>query len=268
MRDELDRLAMRFLLAVSLILLCCFAYQTMRHQAAVVELEVSLEARAEATAEVAALEAELAILEARLAVLEVEVARLEVLEASIRARVPGWLPGPQSDARGPTARIASVGQPSVVLPAAAGVGLEARLEDLVAVVDLLPTSWPIPGGRVTSGYGLRQDPMGGPDEVWHGGIDIAARRGTPVQAAGPGRVVYAGWLKAYGNTVIIDHGRGVQSLYGHLDKCRVQSGAWVTRGQGIGSVGSTGRSTGPHLHFEIRIGQESANPWDWLQGVP
>lgn len=114
-------------------------------------------------------------------------------------------------------------------------------------------------GRITSGFGLRNDPING---HWrqHNGIDIAARRGTPIGAAAAGTVVFAGRRGGYGNTVIIEQADGKQTLYGHADQLLVKVGEEVEAGQQIATVGSTGRSTGPHLHFEVRENGQAVNP--------
>ena len=116
--------------------------------------------------------------------------------------------------------------------------------------------WPA-RGRLTSRFGWRR---------WrhHDGIDIAAPYGTPVTAARDGVVAFAGWYQAYGKALIIDHGNGLQTLYGHNSRLLVRSGQRVTKGQLIAKVGSPGRSTGPHLHFEVRINGRPVNPIKYL----
>jgi murein DD-endopeptidase MepM/ murein hydrolase activator NlpD len=96
---------------------------------------------------------------------------------------------------------------------------------------------------------------------FHTGLDYPAPAGTPVTAAGRGRVVFAGWdAGGYGNTVVVEHPRGVRSMYAHLSQVAARRGAWVVAGSRIGAVGSTGFSTGPHLHFELRLGAASIDP--------
>jgi murein DD-endopeptidase MepM/ murein hydrolase activator NlpD len=104
----------------------------------------------------------------------------------------------------------------------------------------------------TSGYGWRTHPLTG-TRRFHSGIDIGASTGTPVVAAGSGTVVKAGWLSGYGKVIIIQHSPTKQTVYGHLSQISVQSGQTITQGTVIGQVGSTGNSTGPHLHYEIRM---------------
>lgn len=100
----------------------------------------------------------------------------------------------------------------------------------------------------------------------HAGVDFGAGPGTPIVAADNGTVVSAGWTGGYGNAVIIDHGGGVATLYGHQSRLAVRSGARVSRGQVIGYVGSTGMSTGPHLHFELRVNGVPRDPMSRLRG--
>lgn len=112
--------------------------------------------------------------------------------------------------------------------------------------------WPAQG-RISSFFGQRWGRM-------HEGLDIAALTGTPVVAAKAGRVVQTGWYGGYGETIMIDHRNNVVTLYGHLSKILVEPGQQVEKGQTIGEVGNTGRSTGPHLHFEVRIQGEPIDP--------
>ncbi|MCL2599747.1 MAG: M23 family metallopeptidase [Treponema sp.] len=110
--------------------------------------------------------------------------------------------------------------------------------------------WPV-AGRITSNFGWRSDPFGSGRREFHNGIDIAARMGTPIRASMAGRVSAVGFDNVLGNFIIITHPRGYRTLYAHLSRVRVRQGAYVGSGQHIGDVGSTGRSTGPHLHFTV-----------------
>ncbi|MEM7244358.1 MAG: M23 family metallopeptidase [Acidobacteriota bacterium] len=125
-------------------------------------------------------------------------------------------------------------------------------------LESLPTIWPV-HGRVTSGYQWRKDPFTGKPQ-FHRGIDIAAERGTPVLAPADGVITFAGRKGGYGNCVKIDHGNGRETLYGHLHKMHVEVGQVVHRADLIGEVGSTGRASGPHLHYEILEAGERVNP--------
>ncbi|MBO8142490.1 MAG: LysM peptidoglycan-binding domain-containing M23 family metallopeptidase [Firmicutes bacterium] len=118
--------------------------------------------------------------------------------------------------------------------------------------------WPLQG-RITSRFGMRWGRM-------HHGMDIAAPIGTPVQAAAAGTVTYSGWAGSYGMLVTIEHGNGVETRYAHLSRTLVKAGDRVQKGQRIALVGSTGNSTGPHLHFEVLIDGEPRDPADWLPG--
>ncbi|MCS6911386.1 MAG: M23 family metallopeptidase, partial [Anaerolineales bacterium] len=100
---------------------------------------------------------------------------------------------------------------------------------------------------------------------WHPGLDLGGEYDEPIYAADSGVVVYSGWnTYGYGNTVILDHGNGWHTLYAHFNSVLVTCGEAVTQGQIIGLAGSTGRSTGPHLHFEMRLGGGYVNPWNYL----
>lgn len=125
-------------------------------------------------------------------------------------------------------------------------------------------SWPL-RGRLTSPFGYRMHPILGYRKM-HTGIDIAAPGGTPIKAAAAGRVVHAGWKGAYGVCVIIDHGSGMSTVYGHMrsGSLKVSSGQVVSRGQVIGGCGTTGLSTGNHLHFEVRTNGRLVNPMGYL----
>lgn len=142
--------------------------------------------------------------------------------------------------------------------------LEALLVHDSANRKFLPTLYPILDGWYSSNFGYRIDPFTGQQSM-HEGIDFPADVGTPIVAAASGKVVYAGWHPAYGNIVEIDHGNGLESRYAHTTAIFVKEGDLVVRGQKIATVGSTGRSTGPHLHFEVRLNGVPQNPARFLQ---
>ena len=127
----------------------------------------------------------------------------------------------------------------------------------------MPSVWPVEG-RVTDSFGLRGNPFGAGAAEFHGGQDIAAAWGTPVVAAASGTVRIAGTQNGYGQVVILDHGNGISTRYGHLSRIEVVAGQQLARGEALGRVGSTGRSTGPHLHYEVRVGEEAVNPRRYL----
>lgn len=122
--------------------------------------------------------------------------------------------------------------------------------------------WPC-NGEITSYYGWRTHPIFGTTK-YHSGMDIAVDYGTPIQAADSGTVVYSGWLGGYGNCVMIDHGGGLVTLYGHNDSLTVGEGQYVQKGTVIAYAGSTGYSTGPHCHFEVRLHGELTEPLNYL----
>ena len=122
--------------------------------------------------------------------------------------------------------------------------------------------WPI-SGPITSEFGWRVHPIFG-SQRFHSGLDIGGDYGMPIHAAQSGVVIEAGWIGGYGNTVMIEHGNGVVTLYGHNESLAVGVGQQVSQGQVIAYCGSTGNSTGPHCHFEVRLGGEPVSPWNYL----
>lgn len=143
------------------------------------------------------------------------------------------------------------------LPVLGGQTLSAE-----ATVSAGALRWPA-AGALTSGYGTRVHPVTGETRL-HAGIDIGAGTGTAVTAAASGVVAFAGVAGGYGNLVIVEHGEATQTYYAHLSRIAVRAGQTVRAGQGIGAVGSTGLSTGPHLHFEVRVSGTPGDPLAWL----
>jgi len=139
-------------------------------------------------------------------------------------------------------------------------------QDMVRGHGAIPSIWPVMGA-LEGGMGGRHNPFTGRGWEYHEGQDIDAAYGTPVEAAASGRVIIAGRQRGYGNVVYIDHGAGLSTRYGHLSQINVSIGQTVTRGQTIGLVGSTGRSTGPHLHYEVRINNQPVDPKRYLPGA-
>jgi len=202
-------------------------------------------------------------------------------------------PGAAADSTGTSAAVPAGPSGGPFLPAppdaeapAAGAGsreppglrrLERELEQLDATLDLLasatmplelagmafPSRLPVNAPRITSGFGLRMDPMTR-RRARHTGIDFAAPRNSLIRAAGGGRVVFAGYRSAYGNTVEIDHGNGLSTRYAHASRLLVRRGEIVLPAQAIAAVGSTGRSTGPHVHFEVLRNGRPVEPRDFL----
>jgi murein DD-endopeptidase MepM/ murein hydrolase activator NlpD len=161
--------------------------------------------------------------------------------ASVRESKEKWLSdiaALQAGSANIAARIRSAGSHSSATPSAAGL------------------IWPVQG-VITSPFGMRWGRM-------HEGIDIGAATGTPIYAAAGGTVIYAGWESGYGNLTVIDHGNGLATAYGHQSQIAVSNGQTVSRGQLTGYVGSTGHSTGPHLHFEVRANGTPVNPLSYL----
>jgi len=148
----------------------------------------------------------------------------------------------------------------------AGLSVVATEQELETMA--YPSRLPVTGGRVpvSSHYGTRRDPFTG-RLARHTGLDIPARHGTPILASGGGRVLSAGYKGAYGQTVVIDHGDGLATLYGHASKLLVRPGEVVMPQQKIALVGSTGRSTGPHLHFEVIHNGNRVEPRQYLGHV-
>ena len=118
-------------------------------------------------------------------------------------------------------------------------------------------------GEITSSFGWRTHPILG-YQRFHSGVDFGADYGTTIHAADSGTVIFSGWYGGYGNAVILDHGNGISSLYGHTSELYVSEGQTVQRGQSIAAVGSTGLSTGPHLHFEVRQDGDPVDPMAYL----
>lgn len=128
----------------------------------------------------------------------------------------------------------------------------------------IPSGFPVEG-LLTDGFGLRRNPFGGGGSESHEGQDIAAAWGSPVKATADGLVVYAASRAGYGNVVVIYHGNGITTRYGHMSQITVEAGQRIRRGDEIGKVGSTGRSTGPHCHYEVRQNNVPLDPIKFLQ---
>jgi len=126
-----------------------------------------------------------------------------------------------------------------------------------------PSLWPL-YGLITSDYGWRSDPFGGSGSEFHDGVDIAAPYGTAIRATAEGKVEQSGWNGSYGISVTLYHRDGIETLYGHMCRTAVSAGQTVKKGQVIGYEGSTGRATGPHVHYEVMIHGSSVNPMTYL----
>ena len=174
-----------------------------------------------------------------------------------------------------------LGQGGPFVPAAGGVASfapSAELGNTVTLLDeqlnrwsalrillvSLPLTAPLDQYRISSGYGARKDPING-RKAQHRAVDFAAPSGAPVYATAPGKIVFAGWRGRYGRSVEIDHGHGIRTRYAHLRKILVKVGDEVDHRQKIGLVGNSGRSTGPHVHYEVRYQNKARNPMKFLK---
>lgn len=128
----------------------------------------------------------------------------------------------------------------------------------------IPSGVPV-NGYITDGFGIRSNPFSGEGREVHDGLDIAVDFGTPVSTTADGLVIWAGPQGGYGNLVIVYHSNGITTRYGHLSKITVEQGQRVRRGDQIGHAGSTGRSTGPHVHYEVRENDQSVDPMRYIE---
>ncbi|MGM9582571.1 MAG: peptidoglycan DD-metalloendopeptidase family protein [Phascolarctobacterium sp.] len=148
---------------------------------------------------------------------------------------------------------------------------KADLENILSAIEsenyrreVTPSQWPTAGGEITSYFGGRPNPFGGYEGVWHSGIDIGNYYGAPVYAAAAGYVQQSGWYGGYGRYIRISHDFGLQTAYAHMSSLAVSAGTYVKKGQVIGYVGSSGYSTGPHLHFEVLKNGRHVNPLNYI----
>jgi murein DD-endopeptidase MepM/ murein hydrolase activator NlpD len=182
----------------------------------------------------------------------------------VSARLAGDVGGGKFGRGGPFVALPHAGAPSDDFNPVSLFNSHAdRLDNLASVMKSLPLASPLDDYEMTSPFGARNDPINALSGI-HEGLDMGASTGTPVEATGDGQVVWAGWRDRYGNLVEIDHGNGLRTRYGHLSKVMVANGAHVARGSIIGLVGETGRTTGPHLHYEVRIGEQATNPMKFI----
>jgi murein DD-endopeptidase MepM/ murein hydrolase activator NlpD len=144
----------------------------------------------------------------------------------------------------------------------------ARMEALNRGLDGIPQVLPASLHYISSGFGFRSNPFGGGGGEFHPGLDFKGPFGAPIYAAARGRISFVGQRSGYGNCVEVDHGNGLITRYAHMSAFRTKVGTKVEAGQLIGQIGSTGRSTGPHLHFEVRINDRAVNPRPFLEAAP
>lgn len=207
-----------------------------------------------------------------------QLAYLSKLEDQVRSQMEksgAQLP-PKSDAsvyagKG-GASLGSASEVNVMLEQEKNISLQAKakaedLQKLIGAIenenyrrDATPSQWPTDGGYISSPFGGRPNPFSGYGRDWHPGIDIAVDYGTPVYASAAGYVEQSGWYGGYGKYVRLSHDFGYETAYGHMSRLAVEAGSFVKKGEVIGYVGSTGYSTGPHLHFEILKYGEQVNP--------
>jgi murein DD-endopeptidase MepM/ murein hydrolase activator NlpD len=264
-----------------------FNYATLRWAAAVqhpwLQTIVLADQRQEARRMQERVQGHLDAMAVRLGELQAELMRLDGLgerlaktaglkPQELSSMQPGQAPGRGGPAPGATARRLSVDEFASILDKLArdvetrsdqlGV-LEALLVQTSTRRKFLPTQKPVVDGWFSSNFGMRIDPFTG-QSGFHEGVDFPAETGTPIVAAASGKVIHAGWHPQYGRLLEIDHGNGLVSRYAHARALDVSEGDLVIRGQRVASVGSTGRSTGPHLHFEVRLNGVPQNPARFL----
>ncbi len=153
--------------------------------------------------------------------------------------------------------MASAGAPRSLMPVTFASAVRGRGVSI-------PSRVPVDGVRLTSDYGMRVHPVMGGRRA-HKGVDLAAPVGTPIRASADGFISKAEWFSSYGLYVAVEHGGDIQTRYGHMSRLNVAAGQRVRKGEVIGYVGSTGRSTGPHLHYEVRIAGQAVNPMPYMQ---
>ena len=144
-------------------------------------------------------------------------------------------------------------------------GLRLLPDARLSALGIVPTLWPVVG-QITGHFGERLDPFSG-EGAFHAGLDIASHYGDVIRATGDGVIIEAARHTGYGRLIVIDHGFGVSTWYGHLSAFNVQAGMHVKAGDVIGYEGNSGRSTGPHLHYEVRLYNTPVNPWRYLRGT-
>lgn len=150
---------------------------------------------------------------------------------------------------------------SAIVPGLTGVSTQVAIPGTVSIPSLMP----LESGLLRSSFGMRNHPVLGGRRA-HKGVDLAAPSGTPIYASADGIVSKAEWFSSYGLYVSLEHGGDIQTRYGHMSRLNVYNGQKVKKGELIGYVGSTGRSTGPHLHYEVRVAGAAVNPIPYMQG--
>ena len=173
-----------------------------------------------------------------------------------------------SSAMGGPLEVLATGANGKIDPRFERLGLSlARMTALERGLDRVPQVMPANIKNISSGFGYRHDPFNGRGAM-HSGLDFKGPTGAPILAAANGRVSFVGQRSGYGNVVEVSHGNGLMTRYAHMSKFAAKAGQRVTAGDVIGAIGSTGRSTGPHLHFEVRINDRAVNPRPFLEYAP
>lgn len=275
-------LSLLALSALIFVLSTFFSYLTVRHAADIrlpilQDLLRSMQAEDSQRSEVLVRE-NLNVMAIKLGQMQAQLSRLDTLSERLASSL-GMKPQdlkPVTDGRGgPLVREQAMTTPELEqLLEALSAKLEKR-SDAMALIEsqvlegrirrsMLPTTLPVAANWNASTYGWRIDPFTG-HRAMHEGVDFSAAPGTPIFAAAAGIVINVERHPQYGNLIEIDHGNDISTRYAHASEIYVQSGALIKRGQKIAAVGSTGRSTGPHLHFEVRVGGIAQNPNRFLQ---
>lgn len=189
--------------------------------------------------------------------------QLSEFEARTRrlAIVAGLSDAARGGVGGPVAPAASLADQTAVVSSRLAL-LETEFSKRTELIAQTPTVWPV-HGVLNSGFGVRADPFTGAP-ARHEGLDISSTRSEPVLATADGVVIHSGWAGEYGKAIAIQHGDRYETLYGHLEKTLVAAGQRVRRGDRVGLVGSTGRSTAPHLHYEVRVDGHPVNPLEYV----
>jgi murein DD-endopeptidase MepM/ murein hydrolase activator NlpD len=227
-----------------------------------VENESYREATGQLAQQIAALQEAVDEIGARAAVDPAASRAMEKLPATVRSRAMG---GSGMSASAMLGSALGPGDAAFRVMSDLLGAIEARLDTVRygverrrSLADATPSIWPV-AGWLTSYFGNRRDPFTGTRD-FHPGLDISARYGEPVFAAASGSITNASWSGSYGNLVVIDHGFGIVTKYGHLSRFGVRNGQQINRGDVIGYVGSTGRSTSSHLHYEVWVNDKLTNP--------
>ncbi len=193
-------------------------------------------------------------------------AHLPILDADLlKVGIGGALPAPISDSTGAEDLLAKIGlmERQIGLQENSLTEVKTQLDAQADLLNSIPSIRPLSGGAYSSGFGRRRDPFTGRIEP-HYGVDFNGPTGLPVYAAADGIVIHAEREPAYGNIIVIDHGHGYKTLYAHLSRISVQRGERVERGETIGALGNTGRSTGSHLHYEVIYQNRNLDPLDFM----